>query len=461
MARCGAMVRSSRVFVIVALLAHAGLAHAGGYSLLPRGARNLGRGGASVAGLRDLSAAWMNPAILAHLRGVHVLADVGMGIWQLSFARSADPAISPHGFAPVENMAPPTFSPSVFLGWDFGLDWFQVTFGFFGPYGGDVGFDSMSSARYTLVYLDMFEATYQLAVAFRPFSWLAIGAAFQIRDVRMTQAVKLTVYTGFDTLGPPESTSDDVLTEIDVAKHINPSGLFGIWVGPADWVDLGLSVQLPMRVQADGTASVTLPTDNPLLRDAYVEGDQVSVHINTATVIRAGVALRFPHRFEVEVDTWAEIWEPHEDIFVEAHDVVVRNVEGGVDLAVNDMSVPQDWHVAFGAAAGAEWETIEDRLSLRLGVYYDSGGVPDHTVSVGWFDSHKFGLSLGLTVEVWRFAFDIAYSHLFFVPRDISTSQVRQLCPLEPQRAELLTVVGNGRYESSLDVVALTVRAAF
>lgn len=434
---------------------------AGGYNLLPRGARSLGRAGAFVASADDLTAAWANPARLATLRGVHVLGDLGVGYWQITFQRATDPEVDPEGFAPAENIAPPVASPSLFLGWDFGLDWLQVTLGFYGPYAGDLGFDSMGPQRYTLVYLDMFQANYQLAVAVRPLSWLAIGAAFQIQDLRMTNGIKISGYTGFDPMGPPESPSNDILVEIDVASHFNPSGLFGLWIGPVDWLDLGLSVQLPINVEADGTVQAWLPSDNPMLRDAWIDGDQVTVHLSTATIIRAGAAFRLPRRFELAIDFWGELWQPHESLHTEVHDVVLRDVEGDMDIAFGDMTLPQDWESSFGVAAAVEWETIADRLHLRLGILYDSGAIPDHTLSVAWVDSHKVALSFGLTVEVWRFAFDLGYAHLFFVPRTVDNSVVRQINPLEPRQEELTNVVGNGRYESAIDVVALTVRAHF
>ena len=448
-------------FVVVLLSVLPEISVAGGYSLAPRGARSLGRGGAFAAGPTDLSAAWLNPAALANLRGVQVLADLGVGFWSVAFERAADPAIAPEGFARVENMAPPAVSPSVLVGWDFGLDGLQATLGVYGPYAGDLGFDSIGPQRYSLVYLDMFDASYQLAVAARPLRWLAIGAAFQLRDLRMTQAVKLTAYTGFDPLGPPESRSDDILAEIRVASHFNPSGLFGVWLSPAEWIELGLSVLLPMHVRLPGSVRVTLPDDNPLFRNAWLDGDDVTVVLDAATVVRAGVALRLPRRFEVELDAWVEVWEPHRDIVLEVGDVTLRDIEGGMDIPMRDMTVPQDWHSSFGLAAGAEWEAIGERLHVRAGLFYDSGAVPDHTLSVAWLDSHKVGIAAGLSVELWRFAFDLAYAHVFFLPRTVEDSVVRQLNPLEPQEPELLSVVGNGRYESGLDLLALTVRAAF
>ena len=376
-------------------------ARAGGYFLLPRGAVSLGRGGALVAGARDLSAAWLNPGRLAALEGVQVLGDLGFTWWSVDFQRAADPEVAPNGFANAENIAPMVTSPSLFLGWDCNLDWLQVTLGFYGPYAGDLGFDSMGPQRYTLIYLDMFYAVYEVAAAVRPVRWLAIGAAFQIHDVRMTEAVKMTAYTGFDAFGPSENPSDDVMVEVDVASHFNPSGLFGVWIAPADWVDLGVAVQLPISVEATGTSRVWLPTDNALLRNAWVEGDQVTVHLAAATVLRAGVSFRLPYRFELEVDVWAEFWQPHEDIAMQAHDTYFRNVEGGMDIEVPDVVLPQDWQASYGVAAATEWEAIEDRLRLRIGLYYDSGAIPDQTISVAWLDSDKIGFGIGLSVEVW------------------------------------------------------------
>jgi long-chain fatty acid transport protein len=448
----------ARRLLATALLVIAALstpqAWAGGYNLMPRGARSLGRGGAFVASADDLSAAWVNPARLAALRGVQVLADLGVVFWNVDFQRAGD-------FALAENMAPPVWSPSLFLGWDFGLDWFEASIGFYGPYAGDLGFDSTGPQRYALVYLDMFYAIYQAAVAFRPVRWLAIGAAFQIQDIRMTEAVKLSAYTGFDPLGGAEDSSNDILVELDVASHVNPSGLFGVWAAPADWVDLGLSVQLPVSVEADGTVRAWLPSDNAMLRDAWIDGERVTVRLANAMVIRAGVGFRLPRRFELEIDAWAELWEPHRDIYTEIHDVVLRDVEGAMDIELSDIAVPQDWHTSFGAAAGVEWAVIERRLRLRLGLFYDSGAIPDQTLSVAWYDAHKVGLCLGLSVELWRMVLDVGYTHVFYVPRTVDDSVVAQVNPLEPQSEAIPVVVGNGSFESSADAVGVALRAQF
>jgi hypothetical protein len=246
-----------------------------------------------------------------------------------------------------------------------------------------------------------------------------------------------------------------------VANHFNPSALFGIWAGPADWVDLGLTVQLPLQIEAQGRARAWLPSDNAMLRNAWVDGEDVTVYLNTATTIRAGVGLRLPYRLELEVDIWIELWEPHESILTEVHDVVLRDVEGGLDIAFGDIELPQRWETSYGGALGLEWAAVADRLSLRLGASYDSSAIPDQTLSVAWFDSHKIGLFLGLTVEVWRFAFDLGYGHLFFFSREVDDSVVRQINPLEPQEEQLYTIVGNGTYRSSIDVVAFAVRAQF
>ena len=85
------------LFLAAAVITFGSTAQAGGYALVPRGARALGMGGALVAGATDLTAAWLNPAVLANLRGVHVLADIGIGYWWLGFDRAPDPAVAASG----------------------------------------------------------------------------------------------------------------------------------------------------------------------------------------------------------------------------------------------------------------------------------------------------------------------------------------------------------------------------
>jgi long-chain fatty acid transport protein len=436
-------------------------AWAGGYFLVPRGARNLGRGGASVASAADMTAFWVNPARLAHLRGVQLHTDVGLGLWQIQFQRATDPDIDPRGFPESRNIAPPLASPSLFGGWDAGQDWFEASLGVYGPYAGDLGFSAAGPQRYSLVYMNMLEITYQLAVAFRPLDWLAIGAAFQVHDVQVTQTIMLSAYTGVNALSRRESGSDEIYSEIEAAGHFNPSGLFGIWFGPTEWLDFGIAAQLPVNVKAKGQVSVDLPSDNALLRDAWVDGDQVRLSFALPTIVRGGLAVRLPRRVEVELNVAAEFWRPHRDLAVELDDVAVRDVEGGLDLTMDDITIAQDWQTSLSLALGAEWEALPQRLRVRGGAYYDSGAVPDHTLSVAWVDSNKVGLSLGLSVEFWKMGLDLAYSHVFFLPRKINDSEVTQINPIRPEEPELAAIVGNGTYRSSLDVIAASLRAQF
>ena len=53
----------------------------------------------------------------------------------------------------------------------------------------------------------------------------------------------------------------------------------------------------------------------------------------------------------------------------------------------------------------------------------------------------------------------MAYGHTFFVPRTIDNSVITQVNPIEPHDPELANVVGNGRYESALDVVGISISA--
>ena len=123
---------------------------------------------------------------------------------------------------------------------------------------------------------------------------------------------------------------------------------------------------------------------------------------------------------------------------------------------VGPLNIPRLYENALSVRVGGDYELIAERLWLRAGGLWEESAVPTETLSVLQVDSDKFALGLGAT---WRVSpsvrIDLGYSHIFYVSQDVTDSVVEQLNPTNPEGA---IVVGNGRYESSADLLGIGAR---
>ncbi len=110
-------------------------ASAGGFYLVDRGVRPLGRGGAFVAGADDGHAIWYNPAGLTEA-GNGLLLDASLVLFSNTYTRSARPdgAMAPVTFAPSEGSGAPLPIPTLVFTHDFGVRNFRFAAGAYAPY---------------------------------------------------------------------------------------------------------------------------------------------------------------------------------------------------------------------------------------------------------------------------------------------------------------------------------------
>jgi long-chain fatty acid transport protein len=98
------------------------VSHAGGFYLLDRGVRPLGRGGAFVAGADDAHAIWYNPAGLVDA-GNGLLLDASMVLFSNTYTRNVqyDAQSASVRLAPTEGSSAPIPVPTLVFTHDFGL----------------------------------------------------------------------------------------------------------------------------------------------------------------------------------------------------------------------------------------------------------------------------------------------------------------------------------------------------
>lgn len=134
----------------------------------------------------------------------------------------------------------------------------------------------------------------------------------------------------------------------------------------------------------------------------------------------------------------------------------------GAIPALNIIRDFQDtWSLRLGGDVNIPVPVV--RLTVRAGVgyessMYNSGQTQYVTIDYANFDQ-VWG-SLGATVGVGKFDFDLAYSHVYMPQHDVTNSGVAAV-QNNPPANDPAIIVGNGKFNTAYDLLALGVRAHF
>lgn len=435
-------------------------ARAGGYFLPGRGVRALSRAGAFVVGVDDSTAAWYNPAQLAGQPGTRLQIDAAMIITRDTFDRYPIAEV-PEGFAPVSNSAPPAPGLSAGISSDFGLDGLVFGLAFYTPYGTWGRYPEDGAQRYSIIRSDNLAYVLQLSAAWQPFDGLRIGAglSFFTIDISDTHAV-----SGFPGLfGMPEDHDLDGVIQLIAKDSMIPGGQVGLWMHLGAWIpaldgiELGLSFEPPLAVDAEGHMLARLPS-NIYYDDVTLDPAEppIAISFNLPWIVRSGLRYRYRDVFDVELDLVWEGWSCLDVIHVKAEQpTYYRDVPTIGDYLLKFSDLPRYYRDTYSVRLGGSARPL-DWLVLRTGFLWESGAPPDAYFTLNTPDSGKFGFAMGAGVQLGAFEIDLGYMHFFFDKRDISneTSQARQTNPSNPEGT---TIVGGGRYTASDDVVGLSV----
>jgi long-subunit fatty acid transport protein len=123
-------------------------------------------------------------------------------------------------------------------------------------------------------------------------------------------------------------------------------------------------------------------------------------------------------------------------------------------------TIPYHWRDTWGARLGGDYRAIRDKLSLRVGLSYESRAVPDPYMNIDAWPVEKLGLHFGATLAVGRVRVSLAYAHLFYqsVEVRVGQGQVREPVSQNPAAAQ---AVNEGSYHASLDILSLQTNIAF
>ena len=428
-------------------------AEAAGYFLVGAGTRPMGRAGAAVAGVDDLSAQTYNPAALSRVQGSLVSLQLA-GAHQRVFFDRADE--SGEVFAPVTNSAPPLPIPGLAGARRFGQ--VTVALGIYTPVAPTLAFPADGAQRFTLVDSVIISGNVGPTVAWQATERLSVGAGVAWTLLTLDQTIITHVSpSGFAPTDQPEYDVSTLIQAQDLSQFTWNAGLLydaGTWAGAASF-----SPAVPFTatgsMAADFTSNAYYTGDSSLgqlIAQPTVTDEDVRLPLTLPAIARIGLLVRPTAGLEVEISGFYEGWSSLETVtlFDVNMDIEMPTEDGAEPQYLtleDDAELPIRMQDAFSVRLGAQ-QVLSERWIGRAGLYWESSAAAEETRSVLVPDAGKVGYGLGASAALGSaFSLDLGLTQGFAPRHEITGSQVYQLV-IEPLEGEILRgkTVGNGEF---------------
>jgi long-subunit fatty acid transport protein len=417
----------------------------------------LGRGGAYAADPVDGLALQYNPAGFAQQTGLRLTADASLSWQALSFAPAdGTAAASNNGGAFLE----PAGAISYGLGAVGPLSGLTFALGAVGPSAvGKENYAPGGPQRYALISTDYFIAYYSAAVAASFRRWLSGGVTVQL--VKGTAKFTQAVWSGSSQGTDP---AFDALAHVDVTSKVIPTAVIGVTVRPVPRLAIGASYRPHFTFDATGSLTTDLPPSAIAIR-AHQVGTDTAFVLKLPDVVRLGAQFAVNPRLLVEANVVYERWSILKTIEIHPQGITVVSDNFGVSKPLGNIIFPKNYEDAFSIRLGGEYALMPGRLAVRAGYLHETSAIPNQSTSVDFGNWARDMVAIGGSVSIPRtpVTVDVAYAHHFLGSRTVTDSNVTQVvtpCLTPGCTDPAPTVVGNGTYDASLDVVSVSLRVA-
>ena len=370
------------LFVTALLLAPAA-AFAGGYAVPNTNARDLSMAGSVVAGQEDATAAYVNPAALAGMEGLSVVANGTMIDFRSTWS-------SFDGNSGTESNLKPAYPPSIFASYGGkvnGMGW-GVGAGFNIPFGGNVYWPGNWPGRFSIITVNRRAYGMYLTGGFQPVPQIKVGGGliYYRTTEELAQAFNFLGQEGGAALG----TSGDKLS-FDLSAEITPI------------IGVPLTIGVDYKHKADQTLTGHAHFDNaPAALGPNTLDQSVTHDLTLPNLLNVGIAYRvLPNLLLTGAWTFDRFIVYKQDLFV-----------GSLGTTVQ---VNRDYKNGHTFRLGAEMEDLIPKLTLRAGVLRDITPTRPEALSPTIPDSDVTAVALGLGYNVSPgLAVNATYFHAFY-----------------------------------------------
>jgi long-chain fatty acid transport protein len=303
-------------------------------------------------------------------------------------------------------------------------------------------------------------------LAWKPIPEIRIGAGVMALTGSFQTTVTFSTSPATGLLSAAEDPQYDAAAQLSAGPVFAPAANGGITFVPVEAVRLGLSGQGPMVVDAPAQLKMKLPSA-PFYENASQDGTDAHIHFVLPAILRAGVEVRPARWVRIEVAYVREFWSAQQTIDIHIKNITLDNVGAstlGGKIAIPDIQFPRGFQDSNSFRLGSEFRYALGGYpaETRLGVSYETSGVPPQYLSISSLDFNKIILSIGGSLYVaqhWRF--DATYAHVFeqSVYVDPATAQVQRVNPIQGNKD--FAPVNGGWYSASADVLGIGLNYKF
>jgi long-subunit fatty acid transport protein len=474
--------------------------YAGGLEVPDLGSVAIGRGGAFVARADNLSAFYYNPAGLSKNKGVNLLLGVtlvnlkvdylrsgstdqagGVGTVEMGGVHVYNPSQDYAQIGP-ENPQPSEYQsisgerslsplPMMVLSWGdaFNVEGLAIAAGLITPSSFWLPtYPEGGTGRYAIRDGSFLIASPGIGVSYAINRYISVGGVFLsgVALLDMSVAIRPTPRLS-DPLYYNENVGGDADLSIDTADWFAPSGILGVLSNPFDWLEVGVAVKLPQKIEAEGRAVYTAPTEDLINSDLVSGRDNITLRFHFPWVVRAGV--RYIHRyFDIEADFVWENWSSFErfefDMDAELYQDAVAE-EGRLEMP--DAEVPKAFRDTYSVRLGGDVNIWPEHIAVRMGGFYQSSAYPRdyETFNLDFPFGEQIGLGGGLTWHTCSYLdVNLAYLHVFQFDVEVDDGVVQQIgLPIERDGQKIQTgnTVNNGTYEVGINLFTVSLEGHF
>jgi hypothetical protein len=493
-------------------------ARALGFELIPPGAREVGRAGASVVGADSAMGLFANPAtVLAPSSLTDTQVSLHMGFTELCYrgvevsedggSRSAGAQL-PEQCGDAKGAYIPAVASTLRLG---DKQRFALSLGFYAPpaVGRDTHFGStttgtpdgsttspLSPARYMLMHEKLVQSFPTLGLSWQPHPQLRVGASFGwgITSYDFTQGAfsrVIAMRTPFLVGG-----ESDVSTQISGHDNFVPRVQAGLWLKPVKSLPLELGASFTWTQDVQSSSSElrvrNLRTDyyfpaaiGPLLGDLQqpaIDARVKGVSLLSPQLASLQVGARYARklarpvgfigdrleseRFDIEANFVASFGQNLDRFTVRVPDTTISVPSpSAVAPMPTELKLPtrieleHQWQTQYGLRLGGDYNVLPGLFAVRAGYSFESDGVSKGYHQLDFTPFKRFGLYAGATVRLFD-RVDLSAAYSYFIVPDVTTSvadaALRRNVSGEPEAGDA-TVVNAGKITQKAQALVVQV----
>ncbi len=376
------------------------------------GAKALAQGNAFVARADDASAIYFNPAGLTQLERPQVSLGASFLVPLVTYNGSGDNDGIDQHMATELNIQPNMYFAAPIL-----ENKLAAGLGITSPYGLHGKWRNNGFSRFVVADFDMRTIDIKPSIAFKPFSFMSIGAGLDYYYVQTNQERRMNVALSNFLLGAPfdpttpegfldlETHGDAIGYNVGLLFNITPRHSIGVsFISKAD-------VHLRDKIRISNLSGQTATLPPPIAFGSTAPKIRVRTSATMPEMLSFGYAYRHGDRWSIEADAQWTNWS--------RFDVVKFSFFPTNSLLEAFKEDVRNWRNTLSFALGGEYK-VNEALKVRGGYTYHETPVPSTTFEPSVPQSSRHAVWAGFGYSWEKKWVDFAYGVVFYEDRDIN-----------------------------------------